>query len=447
MLLFAEALRTRDWRAADAHAGALSREPVFGLLAPILRAWAAHDRGRDPQPLLAAGVIDPAVVPYVDEHRVLLLLANGNGGAAAALGQFVGRAGPRGERLRLLGAAALQRRCETAAAEMLLAGESRALSLGRQWLAAGRLDERVADGQAGMAELLARLAADAATQDGAETALAFARLAVLLAPGHAPARLLAAELLSARGAPDAATALLDGRLVPGHYRDTLEESRIFILAEADREAEAVAAARQAVVEAADATALGRLGDVLMGVRRYDEAAGVYARALAVPPSAGAPQEWLLTLLRGMALDQSGRWSDAKPVLERAHALAPDEAIVLNYLGYAQIEKRENIVAAHALIEEAAKLRPDDAAITDSLGWSYFLRGRTAEAIPLLEKAAAGEADDPAIHEHLGDAYYTVGRRIEARFAWDRALRGIRPDGAARVRAKIDRGLSPELAAP
>ena len=447
MLLFAEALRVRDWRAAEAHVDALSREPVFGLLAPILRAWAAQDRGRDPQPLLAPGVVDPGVAPYIDEHRVLLLLARGDDGAAAALAQAVDGAGPRGERLRLLGATALQQQGKSGAAELLLAGDSRALTLGRQALAAGRLDERVIDSQSGIAELLARLGADAAAQGGTETALGFARLAMLLAPGHAPARLLAAELLAARGATDAATALLDDELVPGHYRDALEESRIFILAEADREAEAIAVARRAVANSADATTLGRLGDVLMGARRYGEAADVYARALALPTSPGAPQEWLLTLLRGMALDQSGRWRDAKPVLERAHALAPGEAIVLNYLGYAQIEKRENIVAAQALIEQAARLRPDDAAITDSLGWSYFLRGRTAEAIPLLEKAAAGEAEDPAIHEHLGDAYYTAGRRIEARFAWDRALRGIRPDGAARVQAKIDRGLSPELAAP
>jgi Flp pilus assembly protein TadD len=122
-------------------------------------------------------------------------------------------------------------------------------------------------------------------------------------------------------------------------------------------------------------------------------------------------------------------------------------LVLNYLGYSQLERRENLVEAEKLIREASRLRPDDAAITDSLGWAHYIRGNLPSAITLLEKAAAGQPADPAINEHLGDAYYSAGRRFEARYAWEAALLYAEDEDATRLRAKIEAGLTPKLAAP
>ncbi len=63
--------------------------------------------------------------------------------------------------------------------------------------------------------------------------------------------------------------------------------------------------------------------------------------------------------------------------------------MLNFLGYSQIEHGDDVAGATALIAQASKLAPDDPAITDSLGWSWYLRGDVARAIPLLERAARG----------------------------------------------------------
>jgi Flp pilus assembly protein TadD len=155
----------------------------------------------------------------------------------------------------------------------------------------------------------------------------------------------------------------------------------------------------------------------------------------------------LWLLRGGALDEAGRWPEAKAALEQAHKLAPDQPLVLNYLGYAQLERRENLAEAERLIREASRLQPDNFAITDSLGWAHYIRGNLVSAIELLERAAAGEPSDPAINEHLGDAYYSAGRRYEARYAWEAALLYAEDEDAKRLRAKIDAGLTPTLAAP
>jgi Flp pilus assembly protein TadD len=147
------------------------------------------------------------------------------------------------------------------------------------------------------------------------------------------------------------------------------------------------------------------------------------------------------------LIQAGRWPEAKSALEAAYKLAPDEALVLNYLGYSQLERRENVEEAERLIREASRLQPDNLAITDSLGWAHFLRGDIPAAITLLERAAQGQPADPSINEHLGDAYFTAGRRFEARYAWQAALVHAEGGAVERLNAKVDAGLRPELSAP
>src|SRR3546814_14308577 len=53
--------------------------------------------------------------------------------------------------------------------------------------------------------------------------------------------------------------------------------------------------------------------------------------------AGDRATWLLWLQKGGALEQAGDWENARPALEKALELAPNEPIVLNYLGYASLE--------------------------------------------------------------------------------------------------------------
>ena len=131
----------------------------------------------------------------------------------------------------------------------------------------------------------------------------------------------------------------------------------------------------------------------------------------------------------------------------AMALSPDNPLLLNFLGYGQLERGENLDGAEAMVRKASALRPDDASITDSLGWAQFKRGRTDEAIATLQRAAAGDPAQAEIHEHLGDALYTAGRRIEARFAWRAALVTAEDKARKRLEAKLATGLTPATAAP
>jgi Flp pilus assembly protein TadD len=104
-------------------------------------------------------------------------------------------------------------------------------------------------------------------------------------------------------------------------------------------------------------------------------------------------------------------------------------------------------AAEAMIRKASDLAPGDASIIDSLGWAQFKRGKVDEAIATLQQAAAKDPAQAQIQEHLGDALYTSGRRYEARFAWRAALVTGEDEVEARVKAKIESGLTSANAAP
>jgi Flp pilus assembly protein TadD len=155
----------------------------------------------------------------------------------------------------------------------------------------------------------------------------------------------------------------------------------------------------------------------------------------------------LLLLRANALEQANRWPEAKAALQQGLALEPDQPLLLNFLGYAELERGENLDSAEAMIVRASELAPDDASITDSLGWAQLRRGKVDQAISTLQDAAEKDPGQADIQEHLGDALYRSGRHYEARFAWRAALVTAEDEIAARVKAKLATGLTAANAAP
>jgi Flp pilus assembly protein TadD len=184
------------------------------------------------------------------------------------------------------------------------------------------------------------------------------------------------------------------------------------------------------------------------MKRPSQAADAYGRALAAAQAQNLKSElWSLLLLRANALQDANRWPEARAALQQGIALAPDQPLLLNFLGYAQLERGENVDAAEAMIRKASELSPDDASITDSLGWAQFKRGKVDEAIATLQRAAEKDPAQAEIQEHLGDALYRSGRRYEARYAWNASLVTAEDEIAARVKAKLASGLTPANAAP
>jgi Flp pilus assembly protein TadD len=155
-------------------------------------------------------------------------------------------------------------------------------------------------------------------------------------------------------------------------------------------------------------------------RRWEEAVVEYGRAIDRLRTV-TEADWQLLYSRGIALERSKKWVQAEADFLRALELQPDEALILNYLGYSWVERGENLDRARGMIEKAVDLRPRDGYIVDSLGWVLFQLGDFDEAVRQLERAVSLRPADPVINEHLGDAYWRVGRRLEAKFQWQRAL--------------------------
>jgi Flp pilus assembly protein TadD len=452
LLLFAEALEAHNWRAAGAEADKLEQDEVFAFMAPLLRAWIAQgSRKGNPLDLIEGLSDNPLGEVYAVEHRPLLLLASGrHAQGLAALQPLLAQGGAREARLRVAAASLLARKGKRGEALDLLQGDSAPLAVARRRLESGKSLAAAIDSPAkGVAELLVRIAVDLASQQVSQLALGFARLSTFLAPEDSETWMVTAELLRAAGQRRAALAALTRVPADDPFAGQATDTRISILVENGQPEEALAQAKATVAADPDAlSAWTRLGDLYSELGRHEEAADAYGKALALVKAGAAGQpEWALWLLRGGALSQADKWPEAKAALLTAYKLAPDQAVVLNYLGYSQLERRENVAEAERLIREASRLQPNDAAITDSLGWAHYLRGDLAKAIELLEQAAQGQPADAAIKEHLGDAYYRAGRRYEARYAWQAALVHAEGKAMQRLRTKIDTGLRPDLAAP
>ncbi len=105
-----------------------------------------------------------------------------------------------------------------------------------------------------------------------------------------------------------------------------------------------------------------------------------------------------------------------------YVLAQDgeNAPALNALGYTLADQTDRLDEAEDLIRRAYELMPDDAAIIDSMGWVAFKQGRLEEAEKYLRQALSMDSN-PEIAAHLGEVLWVMGRREEAQTVWNTAL--------------------------
>ncbi|MGB8433435.1 MAG: tetratricopeptide repeat protein [Burkholderiales bacterium] len=107
-------------------------------------------------------------------------------------------------------------------------------------------------------------------------------------------------------------------------------------------------------------------------------------------------------------------------LRKVISLKPDHAHAYNALGYSLADRSIRLPEARELVGKALALSPDDAFIIDSMGWVYYRLGEPEEALTYLRKAYAGRPD-PEIAAHLGEVLWTVGKHAEAEKVWNEAL--------------------------
>jgi tetratricopeptide (TPR) repeat protein len=143
-------------------------------------------------------------------------------------------------------------------------------------------------------------------------------------------------------------------------------------------------------------------------------------------------------------EKAGLTPDALRTLEKLLKERPEDASVLNALGYSLADRNMKLPRAETLIRKALEASPDNPAYLDSLGWVRFRRGDVAGAMPYLERAYR-IFPDAEVAAHWGELLWVSGKQAEARALWARAL--ARSPDSKPLRATIERLTGTKLDSP
>ncbi|MGH6695068.1 tetratricopeptide repeat protein [Sphingopyxis sp.] len=453
LVLMVDAMRRSDWKAArDYAAGRIDKagaDTIARLILPTVNAWIdVGAREKQPERHLLAVNSRQRPEPALTLQVALVQIATKRTGEAATLTDGVTLTDRTSQLVGLRLAATLDRAGSRDVAQRLR---------GRIAIATGQRedpmlllpDQPVSTPQAGVAQWLGLLADGLARTPGgsAKLPLLFARAAYWLNDEDLAVRTTLVEALDRNGQRGDAMALLETGRAP--LPPVLAMRRAELMADAGDLPGAAKLAEAAATNNGARSMLARLADIARRSGDPAATARAYERLEASLGNSAGDNMLRGTLLiaRAELLLQAGQWDAAAPLMERAVALRPDDASILNFAGYSALERRKDVKQSLARIEAAWAQEPQNASIADSLGWAYFLTGRTDDAVKLLEKAQLGEPGNAVIVEHLGDAYWKAGQKFQARYNWRAAALLAEAEMATRLEAKLRDGLTPANTAP
>lgn len=157
-------------------------------------------------------------------------------------------------------------------------------------------------------------------------------------------------------------------------------------------------------------------EALSGQQRLDAAWQLTEQALQQ-----FPEDLNLLYTRAMIAEKRGDLAQLEQDLRFIIEREPDNAMAINALGYTLADRTDRYEEALALIEQAYRLSPDDAAILDSLGWVNYRLGNLEEAETQLRNALE-RFPDHEVAAHLGEVLWVSGEQREARAVWTEALK-------------------------
>jgi len=432
----------------------LENEGNFSLnpfIREVLTAWTEHGLGNVQE---AQRIIDdilgrPGFETFAAFHRAMMHLADGkNADALQGLGGFENTSGILTNRALLIKTALLQQMGQSDHARAFFNANFSVNSSPESAAILRNLDnnEPIVSGlprtvSQAMSEIFFTLALFIQEQVDPSATLVYARIAEALNPQSAEVKLFVAGVLEELDQYKLALNVYEkvGAEDPKYYTTQISKARAMRRSQRVDDGIDVLndlAAAYPDVPVAHAT----LGDFLSRQDRYDEALTAYNAAISMY-EAQNNLRWQLYYARGIIHERLKIWPNADQDFRSALALNPDQASVLNYLGYSLIERGEKLDEAMEMITKAVEIEPNSGYIVDSLGWGKFRLGQYEEAVPDLERAAELMATDPIVNDHLGDAYWAVGRKNEARFQWRRAL-SFNPEEVeeTRIKRKLQVGL-------
>jgi len=179
----------------------------------------------------------------------------------------------------------------------------------------------------------------------------------------------------------------------------------------------------------DRTVYINLAQMYTRLKRWDEAEQALNKAEQL--SLRDEDKQYVQFLRGSTAERQKKYEQAEFVFRQILASDPQNAAVLNYLGYMLADRGQKLDEALIMIKKAVDLEPANGAYLDSLGWVYFKLGKYELAEDNLTKAAQHMGSDPTVQQHLGDLYQKTGRLKLAVAHWERAIeewnKSVAPD--------------------
>jgi tetratricopeptide (TPR) repeat protein len=162
-----------------------------------------------------------------------------------------------------------------------------------------------------------------------------------------------------------------------------------------------------------------LAQMYTRLKRWPDAEAALDKAAEL--SAKDEDKEYVDFLRGSTYERQKKYDKAEDVFRKVLVTDPQNAAVLNYLGYMLADRNVKLEEALILIKKAVELDPANGAYLDSLGWAYFRLGKYELAEDNLMKASQHMGMDPTVQDHLGDLYQKTGRLKLAAVHWERAL--------------------------
>lgn len=419
----------RYGKAESRIAKANKRRGSMRLVGPLLRAWAAYGNGDGAAAAQRLDMLDKteAFAPFANYHRALILGAAGDlDGALAAFAAYEDSTRP-DLRSMLVKVAVIEMRDGKEAGRKSLQelrrrfGEDHVLVSylsGEQALSDAFPIRTASDG---VAEALYGAASALVRDNVSDVAMIYLRLSLHVRGDLDVAQALLGDIRETGDRWLEAIAAYEGVSNQSPYKWGAQLRTAWMLDKLNRTDQAIELLqRMAAERKRETVALITLADLLRTHSRFEEAATIYSQAIDRIEKLG-PRHWAVLYARGIALERSGRWTDAEQDLLQALELRPRHPYVMNYLAYSWADKGVKLDEAVAMLRQAVALKPQDGFIIDSLGWVLFRKGEHQEAVKQLERAVELRPEDPTINEHLGDAYWHVGRRLESCFQWRRVL--------------------------
>jgi tetratricopeptide (TPR) repeat protein len=437
---------------ADDRLKAAAVNPIGELTSLLARAWVKQADGKAKE---ALDLLDAPKQPewaqvFLRYHRALLADASGRPAEARALYERIYKSDQKTLRIALAYAQHAAHSGDFKLAQQVLQqhfdrskgdGHPVARALSAQIEAGERAVLLVATPTEGLAEVFYGLGEALTGEGGVGPGAVFIQMALYVQPTFPFALATLANVYETTKNYDAAIAAYN-RIPRGTPLETSIEIRKALnlnqLEKVDEAKSILDALTQE--DPQDLKPLDALGTMMRGHKRFDEAIDYYTRAIGLIKKPEA-KHWSYYYARGTSYERVKQWPKAEADLQTALKLAPEQPLILNYLGYSWVDQNRNLKQGVALIEKAVRLKPDDGYIVDSLGWAHFRQGNFKDAVKWLERAVEIRPEDPVLNDHLGDAFWRVGREREARYQWEQSLTlKPEPEDAEKVRRKLDKGL-------